>query len=391
LAKVDANDVAREHGPEGLKAATDALVKADDRAQIEAIRQKWGFRTVAELVRTVQRYRMPIVHGWVRRGEIVNVIAPPKAGKSWLTYYLGLSIASGRYWFNPDATCTQGHVLEIDNELHDETLRARIPDVREAMGLHPAVQDDITTITLRGKQRNILDLKEAIPAIADLKPRAVILDALYRFLPKGVSENDHADMTEIYNLIDAYAAKVGTATWIIVHHTSKGSQGNKSVVDVGSGANIGARATDIHMTLKEHETEGCFVVEGRVRTWQQPEPFVIRRKHPLWVLAPDEDPELIKGRDKPRIQAASAPSTLDDAAFARYLSDTGSQPIRQLTDTIRDDLGIGRNRAKGLIDAVVSRHSLHTLRSEDGPKDCGLFTAESHRNGIYFRLSPGRN
>ncbi len=60
-------------------------------------------------------------------------------------------------------------------------------------------------------------------------------------LPAGIDENDNAAMSQVYNAIDRYAEML-QASFILVHHSSKGSQSGKSVTDVGSGAGAISRA-----------------------------------------------------------------------------------------------------------------------------------------------------
>src|SRR6056297_381882 len=45
-----------------------------------------------------KHYRKPLIHGLLRVGETMNVVAAPKAGKSWLTMSLALSLSNGNPW-----------------------------------------------------------------------------------------------------------------------------------------------------------------------------------------------------------------------------------------------------------------------------------------------------
>ncbi|WP_200836773.1 AAA family ATPase [Rubripirellula obstinata] len=44
--------------------------------------------------------RVGLFPGLLRAGEIMNVIAPPKAGKSWLASDMALAVATGRPWLD---------------------------------------------------------------------------------------------------------------------------------------------------------------------------------------------------------------------------------------------------------------------------------------------------
>lgn len=52
--------------------------------------------SIGELVKRHPKLRRPIIHKLLRVGETVNIIAPPKRGKSWLAIILAISIVLGR-------------------------------------------------------------------------------------------------------------------------------------------------------------------------------------------------------------------------------------------------------------------------------------------------------
>jgi len=108
-----------------------------------------------------------------------------------------------------------------------------------------------------------------------------LLDALYRTLPIGTSENDNAAMMAIYNRLDDYAKQWDTPIGV-VHHASKGQQGDKSITDVGSGAGSISRAADTHIVIRPHEEPELSVLECVTRSFKSPPPVSIRFDWPLW-------------------------------------------------------------------------------------------------------------
>ena len=58
---------------------------------------------------------------------------------------------------------------------------------------------------------------------------------MYRFAIEGVSENDNAAMAGFYNRLDRIAERTKAAI-VLIHHSSKGSQSDKRITDVGAGA-----------------------------------------------------------------------------------------------------------------------------------------------------------
>ncbi|QDV85694.1 AAA family ATPase [Planctomycetes bacterium TBK1r] len=112
---------------------------------------------VADLVDQHPRLRTPIIDGLLREGETMNVIAPPKAGKSWLVTDLALSIATGRPWLGAFPT-HQGNVLLLDNELHAETSADRIPRVAEARDVR--ISDTRQSLFIDNLRGRLLDFEK---------------------------------------------------------------------------------------------------------------------------------------------------------------------------------------------------------------------------------------
>jgi len=244
--------------------------------------------SLRELAAAHPKLRPPVIHGLLRRGETANLVAIPKQGKSWLASGLAICVATGTDWLDTFA-CVAGRVLLIDGELHPETIAHRLPAVGEAMGLSVEQLDNVDVWPLRGQ---CTDLVRLGGALAEIKPGTydlVVLDAWYRFLPPGVSENDNAAIMSLYNLIDSYTAHL-EAAWVNVHHASKGDQSGKGITDVGSGAGSQSRAADTHLIVRPHATDGVAVLDAVVRSWAPIEPLAIRWTFPVWTPDPDADP-----------------------------------------------------------------------------------------------------
>ena len=222
--------------------------------------------------------RKPVVHGLLRRGETCNIIASPKIGKSFLAGGLAWSIAQGIPWMGFDTS--QGRVLLIDNELHPETLSARHSAIANAMGVDSSFNEMVDVLPLRGFACGVAELSQFVEGEAG-KYALIIIDALYRTLPEGTSENDNAQMMQIYNHLDRFAAKLDAAI-VVVHHSTKGDQSSKDVTDMGSGAGSIARAADTHVSIRPHEELGFAVLEARTRSSKPPEPVTIAWEYPLW-------------------------------------------------------------------------------------------------------------
>lgn len=254
--------------------------------------------TIRELRQTYPTLYRPIIDGLLRQQETANLISVSKVGKSWLAYNLALSVATGRAWLDVFPTA-QGRVLIVDNELHRPTLAHRIPAVADAMGIDmDQYGDSIEVWPVRGKGISILDLEPELRKAAG-QFQVIILDAKYRFVVPGKSENDNAAETAFYNTIDGLA-ETSKAAFVMIHHSSKGSQTEKRVTDVGSGAGAQSRAADCHIVLREHEDPDCVVLDAAVRSFKPVQPMGLRWEFPLWVADDDIDPQQLKGRKTAR-------------------------------------------------------------------------------------------
>ena len=217
--------------------------------------------------------REEIVGGLFRRGEVINWIGSPKTGKSWLLHRLAMGMVSGHGFTckrQDDLFVKQGRVLLVDVELHPETLENRLHAVATQMRVTADVcRANLDIMCLRGEWATLDDVEATIEAQPAGTWQMIALDAFYRFIPPGMRENENADMTQIYNQIDRIAAKANAAI-LVVHHTTKGVQTEKSTMDVGAGAGAIGRATDTHVTFLRHAEDGYIVMSAETRSFQRP-------------------------------------------------------------------------------------------------------------------------
>jgi hypothetical protein len=293
---------------------------------------------VSQLCGEYPTLRQPVVEGILRRGETCNIIAAPKVGKSYLGCGLAYSVATGRPWLSYDTT--RGRVLIIDNELHNETLASRLDAIAFAMQIPHADRDMVEVVSLRGRNMPV----NAIGIRLQVEPSRyslVIIDALYRTLPEGTSENDNAAMMRIYNEIDAFAARWNAAI-AVVHHSSKGAQGEKTVTDVGAGAGSISRAADTHIAIRPHEENGLCVLEAVTRSWKSPEPVSIKYEYPIWTAVTTNP--LVK---QPTRRRADEQSKQDQADREYLLSLIPNRGLVQ--NTIITNSGFGSNKCLRLL------------------------------------------
>jgi RecA-family ATPase len=347
-------ELARRAAQPDADPATVLAEAAETLKRVAARAKSAAPKSLRQLVAEYPELRSPVVHGLLRRGETVNVIAPTKTGKSWLATDLALSEATGGAFLGL-YPCERGDVLYLDNELHDETTANRIPRVADARGIPLAdVADRVFVESLRGRLMDIYGLRDYLADVQPGRYAVVILDAYYRFLPRDADENSNADVSGMYNIIDAIADRLGCA-FVLIHHASKGSQSGKNVTDVGAGAGAQSRATDTHLILRAHEQDGVFVLDAAARSWPPIQPICLRWEFPVFNPAPDLDPAALKPdrprRPRPPKEPPAPVKTWDAASFAGDFITENPQPRAAIFETARA-AGLSENRAKGLLAAA---------------------------------------
>jgi hypothetical protein len=247
--------------------------------------------TLADLGKGYPERGPELIHGILRRGEIMNLVAASKEGKSWMVYGLALAVATGSAWLGHETV--QGRVLLIDNELHPRELSFRMRRVADCLHVDAVnLGDSLLVEPLRGSWPDISSIDEMLERHYSTESiNLIVLDAYYRLLPSGTSENDNSAVTAVFNHLDKIAARHDCAI-AMVHHASKGDQSSKSITDVGSGAGALTRATDTHVILRPHEEDGCAVMEAVCRSHKQPEAKSLRFEFPLWSVDETIPPEV---------------------------------------------------------------------------------------------------
>ncbi len=141
-------------------------------------------------------------------------------------------------------------------------------------------------------------------------------------MPMGTDENDNGTMAQLYNLIDSFAEKIG-ASFVLIHHSSKGNQSSRSVTDVGSGAGAQSRATDTHLVLRPHTDNNAVVLEAAVRSWAPVSPLCLRWTFPLWTPAPELDPSMLRQESrKPKSGAGDQAKETEAPWTAKRFAET---------------------------------------------------------------------
>ncbi len=369
--KIDANDIVAEGGREGF-------LKFLVETPTPVFHQK--ISKIVKLSRLWQCYpdmRQPIIHGILRRGEIMNLVAAPKTNKSWMALDAAMAVISGGRFFGR-FDCTRGRVLIIDNELHEQTISMRSKTVAAVMNVPGRYAGNlIDYMPLRGELADIYDLRAFLD---DIPPRAYamcVCDALYRLYPSGMDENDNAEMARLYNHLDLYAGTLDAA-FVMVHHTSKFSQVAKAVTDVGAGAGSLTRACDAHMIIRPHrdEDQGVVRIDVLARSFPPLDPFCAKFKYPVWQYDPNSDPDdlpIPPGGTEEKTARKAVEALTETARIETFLLQTVTRPM-SIADMLTAGAGQNfkpwnRDRfARGLLPQMLKDGKLRLVDGATGRK-----------------------
>lgn len=216
----------------------------------------------------------PIIDGVLRRGHILMLTGPPKAGKSWGMAQLAYAVASGGEWMG--FPCHQGTVCYVDTELDPRSLDNRLDKVRAKMGL-PDGGRNINLLSLRGRTVDSESLVNTIiDAYGDDAPSLVIIDSIYSI--ETGDENSAGDMREMMQQLGRLAS-MGCAL-AFAHHHAKGSAGSRNVIDRGSGSGVFGRfvdaMVDLTPTVPDDEQRGMLQARYGERVVPMRMSFVLR-------------------------------------------------------------------------------------------------------------------
>ena len=146
--------------------------------------EPWKLKSAWRAVSAPAPMREIIIDGYVRRGEVLNIIASTKIGKSWLALSLLFCVATGRDWLGRQTK--KGRVLLLDNELHDETIQNRMRSVADAMGISEDEDRDMFEyLDLRGVAVGIGEIEQQLSRFEPGEFTLIVLDA-----KSGISATD---------------------------------------------------------------------------------------------------------------------------------------------------------------------------------------------------------
>ena len=169
------------------------------------------------------------------------------------------------------------------------------------------------------------------------------------------------------------AGKMNAAV-LVIHHSSKGNQGNKGITDVGSGAGSMSRAADGYLILREHELEGMAVLEGVTRSFKQPDAIALKWNYPVWEFKEGIAPKVKQVKTAHKAKQESQVEA-DIELLKQWL--TGVEEFNSVM--VKETLGGGQDKANSRVRKLLELELIEPTemkkRAKNSPTDTQHYQA----------------
>lgn len=358
--KLDANDIARDHGPDGLRervliAVAEAPTNGNGK-HVTAERppaEAWpDFEDSHDTLDNPPPRPAELIESVCYVGSKISMSGPSKSMKTFFQMYMALCIATGTPWFGRKVLT--GRVLYINLELIRYSFASRQKAILDQMDTTLGT-GRLTVWHLRGKNVTIERLKtELASRLRSEQFDLIIIDPLYKVLGAR-SENDASEMGDLLRYIESIGHAAGAAI-LIAHHYAKGNASGKNALDRSSGSGVIGRDGDAIIDLCPHEEDDCLVMELIQRDMPPIAPVVLRWQYPCFTPDDSLDPNRLKLPVKRESREVTDADVLDAAAGFPKNRD-------QLIAALTGATNCGVNKCRNAISRVIGAGLLDEIRT----------------------------
>lgn len=219
-----------------------------------------------------------LVEGVIERGANGFLAAPPKAGKSWATIDLAISLALGCDWLGfrvPEAVKVALVSREDNPSLTAWRIRklfagksCQTPAGLIELNLHVNSRQQSAELMLDNREQ----MAHLMAELRALRPSFVIFD-VFNVL-HAADENDNQEMRTVLRQLSLIQAKIGCGIGV-VHHYNKSDQGSMTQRLRGSSAIAGWAEWLIGVSMADEETR-TRRMDFELKAAESPEPVHFR-------------------------------------------------------------------------------------------------------------------
>jgi len=252
-----------------------------------------------------------LIDGVMAEGDYGMLAAEFKAGKTWGSADLAVSVASGTPWLGIFATST-GPVLLFAGEGGPRKIARRFRAVCESRGIDPSslpIRICLRVPHLTSESAMTFVEEE----IAERKPRLVIVDPLY-LAARGARGADLYEMGAHLERIQMVCQRHGSAL-LLVHHWNKTGEGKGAKRMSGAGPDAWGRVLISMAVISRHtdrETKASTVVLDLDFQGDEIAESTTRIRRRLWA----DDPSDLTSPLHYEVELIEEPGTPSDPALA---------------------------------------------------------------------------
>lgn len=208
----------------------------------------------------------------------LNVIGGDSGiGKSWITLYLALCVASGKPFLG-QLPVKKGKVLLIDEEDAMTLIHDRLKRLMKGMGL----KDQALPVSFLVSQGVLVDRSESYKALVNTvreqNPDLIVIDSLVRV--HGADENSTSEISKVLVQI-RHLTEECQRTVIMTHHTRKWSRFYSTPAALLRGSTDIRAIVDSHLFMKKAKGNPIVLQHDKSRWGPTLEPMAINIEHLL--------------------------------------------------------------------------------------------------------------
>lgn len=306
-----------------------------------------------------------VFEGLIEKGTCTLVSAEPKAGKSWVTFDMGVCLASNQKFLGKWGPTEPGKALFYSPEGGDRSRHARI---RGLCSGHELDYDQIwPQLPFLDADLNLTAVDHAArlgATIDEIGATLVVIDPLVS-AAMGIDENSAGDvmgvLTPLRNMIKARPH----CALVLVHHTGKGAKGSSVAMGIRGSSAINGW-WDTHVCIRHNSDNACDPrrVDIFHRDFLSPDPLGFELNYDDDEDRPGHKWFRLVGCEPPDLSSSGRPGPKkDDSLVRKIVATVAGSPGMYSRYGLAGKLGVTKPKLNRYVSPLIDDGSL-SLNSE---------------------------